>query len=110
MATSVMITTSAGSAVSRLRVTPTVPKASATVWPVSFSNPFDSSVTMARTAPALSTLISAASARLAQIIRIAAASHHPIPLVAPLMVCLRGRAAPAVAVLARNDHPVKSGS
>jgi hypothetical protein len=63
MPASVKITTSAGSLASRWRVTPAVPKASDTLWPVSFSNACASSVTMARTAPALSTLISAASAR-----------------------------------------------
>jgi hypothetical protein len=63
MATSLMMTTSAGSVASRWRVTPTVPKASDTLWPVSFSNACDSSVTIARTAPALSTRISAASPR-----------------------------------------------
>ena len=61
MAASVMMTTSTGSALASLRVTPTVPNESVTVCPVSCWKACASSVTMARTAPALSTLISAAS-------------------------------------------------
>src|SRR5262245_39864841 len=66
MATSVMITTSAGSAASRCRVTPTVPKLALSLWPVSFSKASLTSTTTAFTAPALSTLISAASTTLVQ--------------------------------------------
>src|SRR5262249_42100224 len=65
MATSVMITTSAGSAASRCRVTPTVPKLALSLWPVSFSKASLTSTMTAFTAPALSPLISAASPTLA---------------------------------------------
>src|SRR5437870_1500300 len=61
MAISVMITTSAASpAVSFWRMTPTVPNVNVAVCPVSCRNAAARSVTIARTAPALSTLISAA--------------------------------------------------
>ena len=63
MATSVMMTTSTGSAEASLpRVTPTVPNESVTVWPVSRWKACASSVTMARTAPALKTFSSSAPA------------------------------------------------
>src|SRR5713226_6743467 len=56
-----MITTSAGSAASFWRVTPTVPKLAASLCPVSFSNASLTLTMTAFTAPALRTLISAAS-------------------------------------------------
>ena len=63
MATSVMMTTSTGSPLASLpRVTPTVPNESVTVWPVSCWKAWASSVTMARTAPALKTRSSAPAA------------------------------------------------
>ena len=56
IASSVMITTSAGApSASFALIAPTVPKVSFTVLPVSFSNAVDSSVTIDRMAPALST-------------------------------------------------------
>src|SRR6185295_385007 len=80
-ATSVMITTSIGSPPASLpRDTPTVPKESATVLPVSWRKVSDSSVTMARTAPALWTLISSAPTRAAPsavpAVTSTSASHH----------------------------------
>src|SRR5436309_9888801 len=61
-----MITTSAGSVTSFWRVTPTVPKLAASLCPVSFSNWSLTLMMTAFTAPALSTLISAASPALAR--------------------------------------------
>src|SRR5262245_53009871 len=66
IATSVMITTSAGSAASRWRVTPTVPKFALSLCPDSFSKASLTSTMTAFTAPALRTLISAASPTLVQ--------------------------------------------
>src|SRR5437899_3792847 len=64
IASSDMITTSTGVAsASFALITPTVPKVSFTVWPVSFSNAAASSVTIERMAPALITWSSSASAR-----------------------------------------------
>jgi len=55
-AVSVMIATSAGSALASFDLmTPTVPNVSFTVWPVSFSNATARSETTDRTAPALRT-------------------------------------------------------
>src|SRR5213594_771928 len=94
IASSVMITTSTGVAsASFALITPTVPKVSFTVWPVSFSNAAASSVTIERMAPALITWSSAASARSApthaatpsrsaqnSFVRPIRASHEPVEL------------------------------
>src|SRR5437899_4586872 len=77
IATSVMITTSAGSAVSFWRVTPTVPKLALSLCPDSFSNWSPTLTMTAFTAPALSTLISAASTTLDQA---KTSMAHPISL------------------------------
>src|SRR5512144_2454786 len=84
-ATSVMITTSTGSPLASLpRVTPTVPNESATPCPVSRRKASDSSVTIARTAPALNTFRSSARAGVTPVeptpaAASATASHHRIP-------------------------------
>src|SRR2546427_11460673 len=92
MAISVMITTSAASpAVSFWRMTPTVPNVNVAVCPVSCRNAAARSVTIARTAPALSTLISAACARSMpghRAIVIRREPRHPATLVAMLIVRL----------------------
>src|SRR5437667_4234864 len=94
IASSDMITTSTGVAsASFALITPTVPKVSFTVWPVSFSNAAASSVTIERMAPALITWSSAASARCApthaatpsrraqnSFVRPILASHEPVEL------------------------------
>src|SRR2546427_1318811 len=90
MAISVMISTSAASpAVSFWRMTPTVPNVNVAVCPVSCRNAAARSVTIARTAPALSTLISAACARSMpghRAIAIRKEPNHAAPLVVATLI------------------------